>query len=112
MKISIKFDPNKKYLDVEPQRLAMACGVLTHWAIAPEFLDTPILEAFEAQYRFPMPPMQGCTLTEEGNFTYPQDPVQYPLCRIKRLDETIYIYRNSVVCVVDKWSEPTFVRMD
>jgi len=111
MKITIKYDPNKKFLDVEPQRLAMACGVLTHWAISPEFMEDTAYEALNAQYRFPMLPMSGCEVDEVGDMRYPGDPVQHPFCRIRRLDETIYIYANSVVSIVTKLST-VVVRMD
>jgi len=112
MKMSIKIDPNGKFLDVEPQRLYMACGILPIWAISPEFVDVPVMEAFTIQYRFPMMPMSGCKINDIGEMRYPQDPVQHPYCRIKRMGETIYLYAYSVVGIVDKHGNVTVVRMD
>ena len=111
IKLSIKIDPNNKYMDVEPQRLYMACGILPIWAISAEFIEDTAYEALKAQYRFPMMPMSGCEVDSKGAMRYPGDPVQHPYCRIKRLDETIYMYSHSVVAIVNKLST-TVVRMD
>ena len=116
MNIQLTFDPTKHYTRLSKNEITHACGVLPLWAANPFLLSTPLQQAFEAQYPFPMPPIEGGTITPEGTpegtFTYSGDPNLYPLIKLERGPETLYIYHYAIIGII-KADGSTFIsRMD
>jgi hypothetical protein len=79
--------------------LTRACGYLLPWATDPAGAGVPLREWMDRCYA---PYTSGArlgvgTVHEDGRFSYPGDPDEYPLVRIVRPEGELFIYRHGDV---------------
>lgn len=121
MKLQLTIDPTNHHTNLTKNEIVKACGVLPLWAANPFLLSTPLQQAFEAQYPFPMPPLENGTITLDGVFQYPcaqpfisccNTPNLHPLVKLERGLETLFIYPYAIIAIL-KADGSTFIsRMD
>lgn len=112
MNIKLTFDPTNQHSRLSKNEITQACGVLPLWATNPFLLSTPLQQAFEAQYPFPMPPLEDGAVTPGGVFQYPNDLDLHPLVKLERGLETLFIYPYAIIAIL-KADGSTFIsRMD
>ena len=112
MNIQLTFDPTKYWSGLSKNEIIRTCWSLPLWAANPFLLSTPLQQAFEAQYPFPMPPIENGTITSTGIFQYPGDPDLYPLIKLERGPETLYIYKYAIIAIVKADGSPFCSRMN
>ena len=113
MKKFVLIDPNEHYPNVEPRRLMAICGYLLPWALDENLDEYPIKVAYEKMYPFGMFPMNGGSIDKDtGVFSYPGDDDMYPVVKVMRGPETIYIYEHAIICWYNAQDELFVTRMD
>lgn len=91
-----------------PEKIFNALGLIPSF-LADERYET-LRERLEKNYQFGTWPITGGKV-ENSLFKYPEDPDQYPLCKVSLGDEVVYQYLHSIIAVVTP--DETFVtRMD
>lgn len=96
----LKFDPLYQFQGYDGMEILEICGLLPQWALDKNFLDKGIVETMSALYGFPIYPLDGATVDENGVMRYPGDPDSYPLLKIIRGTETMYQYKYGFVAFV------------
>ena len=115
---TIRLDPTGHYRDngVQPHSLIDAMGVLPYWLIEGRLSREGYMEALKRQYDFwsgYMAEKGGeSTIDEDGVYHYPEDPPFYPIAKLTDGDETCYIYRYSMVAVIDGEGDWKLARID
>lgn len=112
MNIQLIIDPTKHWSDLTKNEIVKACGILPLWAANPFLLATPLQQAFEAQYPFPMPPIENGTIAPSGVFQYPGDPDLSPLIELERGPETLFIYQYALIGIIRADGSTFISRMD
>ena len=108
-------DPNGKYTHVNESQILNALGILPFWAIKFREHNNSFKQALKSSYQFYFGDLKGCTIQEDGSYTYPGDPVMHPLAVMTAPDcpETLYFYEHAVVGVVNSdTGEQWMTRMD
>jgi len=107
-------DPHRKFSTATPEQILNACGVVSQWAMNPRYEEASMYEALAEQYQRRPEPMSaewGGIISEDGVFSFPGDPDQFPLLTIQHGDEMLYQYQYSMVAVVNDGGTKIF-RMD
>lgn len=91
-------DPLNRFMDVDPQRLIEACGLIPHW------IDVTNEDSFQKQiddnYGFGLYEMNGGEVGEDGVYRYPEDPDLYPYLKWERDGEVAYMYSHAIMSFV------------
>jgi hypothetical protein len=92
-------DPLDKFEGVHGSKLIAACGYLLPWAVnGISTLEENLLNKYEFFYGWNKPDCPT-KITDEGVYSYPQDPDLSPLVTITRGTETMHIYQYGIVAV-------------
>lgn len=110
----IEFDPLDKFQHIPPAMLANMIGFLPEWAANANLEHLSLREAMELQYGFgPLHPFSAdSTIDTQGIMRYPGDPDMYPLLRLTRGDEQMYIYQYGIVAFIGPDQSTFITRMD
>jgi len=111
MNISIDFNPTGKCL-ANPIHYNDMLGMLPQWLDNDQYEDKTAKEALDAQYCCGLYNSSEVVVSEEGLYMFPGDPTLYPIVKIKRKDETIYIYEYALVAIIDSNGNSFATRID
>lgn len=104
------FDPldQKKYRGVE------VLGLIPSFINDSDVVGKGFREALGEQYGFGLYETTGGSISDEGVYSYPEDPDLQPLALYESPTEKCYQYDYAIIAIVSKdGSTPTFVtRMD
>jgi len=112
MTVSLEIDPLNYYGLVPAIRLVDACGLIPGWVGNEAFSDQDMKTALDKQYGYGLHEMTGSTITEEGVHSYPEDPDMYPLIKMERKDETLFMYESAIVAIRQADGTMFVTRMD
>ena len=107
------YDPSKKHPTMDEATIDEYCAILPYWVNnTPDGVD--LVESLTTQYGFgTMLAMKGGIVSSTGTYSYPKDPDLYPLLRIDRVHETVFIYHYGIVSILYKDGRPSYTtRMD
>lgn len=111
-------DPLSKFggMNVPNRGIREACGLLPFFAI--EGPGPTMAKNMEGNYNFFFGWSKGhTTVTEDGIYSYPEDPDMYPLVRLDAVTEegqkeTIFIYDHAIVAYMLDGEFQGSTRMD
>ena len=89
-----------------------ACGYIPSWVADGDYTNYPLQEALDLQYNFGLFEIEGGTVNKEGIFQYEGDPDQYPLIKMNRGAEILFMYPHAIVAIVNEKGETFITRMD
>lgn len=99
--VIVKLDPTGAYQGVAQENIIRALGILPQWAAEAmqEGAEGGFKDALINNYPFYMGDMTGGTMTEEGIYSYPNDPDLAPLASMAGDGETCFFYEHAIVAV-------------
>lgn len=117
--LQTEFDPCGRYIHVHPNAISHALGYIPHWLFNPEFDESSIVEAIDAQYQHGggWIPCEGFEHKGKGILAYPGDPDLFPLARYERTTpngktEVAYQYPHSFVMAMNDDGSIRVARID
>jgi hypothetical protein len=113
----LEIDPLNKFTDADgDEALTDACGYLLGWAVVgPDGEDTGSLEdnLVKSYHFFAGWFDSGVEVSDNGVYSYPEDPDLYPLVSLHRGDQTLHIYQYGIIAVrSDSGADYKVTRMD
>jgi hypothetical protein len=111
----LTFDPAKYWVNTSNSQayLIALCGYLPSFATHPAHLPLTLKEKMEAMYGFgALRQLEGSSIHEYGVHSFPGDPDLYPILRIDRGAEHVYIYEHGLVAFSAPRGKYFVTRMD
>jgi hypothetical protein len=72
----------------------------------------PLAVSMLEAYQFPLSPMTGGDVHDDGRYTYPEDPDLLPLAKITTARGIVYIYEFGIVAICETGLDCVVYRFD
>jgi hypothetical protein len=103
-------DPTGNFEGASEPKIIGALGYLFPWCAewvyakgTGVYTDTPLWDHLQDRYGFgSMHVLNGGTLTDEGGYKFPGDPIMWPIAKLEFDGTVAYFYQHGMVCVDGK----------
>lgn len=100
--MQVIYDPLGKFSSKTDKELEWLCQVVVYWATAAMVFYKTMHEVITEHYGYQLDPFSGGSVSEEGVYSYPEDPDLYPICKIITKKEIVFFYEYEILSIRQK----------
>jgi len=108
----LTLDPHSKFYHIDEISMSNMVGFIPSWLSDATHDDLSAQECLDRCYGFGLYESKEASITKEGIYQYEGDPDLFPLIKIERGDEIVYVYEYALVAIINAEGSSFCCRMD